>query len=143
MPYALSNLKDGLEPSYRYVSDPSHAAPGEVVVADADFRPDWVWDAVNGRLRPRTDAEVLAKVKGEKKKDGANRMHRENRALYSEVFEVDGAWVAEFVLDTITEPRGARVASVKANKDRRARFYAAVEASTTLDAVRAVAWETV
>lgn len=139
MKYLLLNPQDGQEPGYVAVASDYVAKPGEFVVSEVPA--GWVWDAANKRLRPRTDAELLAIAKREKRAEGATRMHRENRALYPEVQEVEGAWVAEAMIDLITEPRGARVASIKANRDRRARFYAAVEAAATVDAVRAVSWE--
>ena len=65
MPYALGNLRDGQAPSARYVKDASRAVAGEVVVADADYLADRVWDARASRLRPKTDAERLAEDQSE------------------------------------------------------------------------------
>ncbi len=100
----------------------------------ADGRP---YIAVWGerRLGPRPTEAQLADawfrvVKKDKKAGFAGRMQRENKALYPEVATVDGAWVAEAFIDVVSEPRGARVASIKANKDRRARGYAAVDSKT-------------
>lgn len=98
----------------------------------------------NPSPRP-TDVQLAAAwfrvAKRQKKAEGANRMHRENRALYPEVQEVEGAWVAELIVDIVTEPRGARVFSVKANRDKRARFYALIDGALTVDALNLLTWE--
>lgn len=58
MPYALSNLVNGEEPSYRYIATAADAAPGEVLVDDVP--PGYVWNAATQTLRARTAAEQLA-----------------------------------------------------------------------------------
>lgn len=58
MPYALSNLVNGQEPSYRYVVSAGDAMPGEVVVDDVPS--GYVWNAATQTLRARTAAEQLA-----------------------------------------------------------------------------------
>ena len=146
MPYALQPpLVDGQKnPGGMPVRNRSEVPAGWVyaeVPNDAQWPPDWRYDAANQTVRPPTNAERLVDVKAAKKAEGANRMHRENRAVYSEVQEVDGAWVAEAMIDLITEPRGARVAAIKANRDKRARFYALVDAAPSVEAVLALAWE--
>lgn len=68
MPYALSNLVDGEKPSFRYIAAPSDAAPGEVVLTDADFLPkqDWLWDTASNALRAPTAADALRLAKRRK-----------------------------------------------------------------------------
>ncbi len=132
MPYALSNLIDGQVPSYRYVNLPTDALPGEVVVADADFRDGWVWDAANKRLRPRTDAEVLARAKRDK------RAEFEDRGA-SDMQGVMPVYRALLLLArNSTDPR---FANLRAVDDRLSQKQAAVDAATTLEGVGAVKWE--
>lgn len=84
-------------------------------------------------------------AKQSKKAQFANRMHTENRKLYPELDAAPGAWVAEMMLDIISEPRGTRVSAIKANKDRRIRGYAAIDAKAAdhgiSSEVLALRWE--
>lgn len=142
MPYALIDPKDGLEPGWNYVGGPGVVVPPNVYWGDNQPPSGLVWDALTKTLRPPSAVEILAIARKNKKIEFANRMHRENRALYPEVSEVEGAWVAEAMIDIITEPRGVRVASIKANRDKRARFYALVDGALTVDALSLLTWET-
>lgn len=143
MPYALQPpLADGQKnPGGMYVRDRSEVPDGWGFVPQDSWPSDWRYDATSRAVRPPTAAEALADAKIAKKAEAATRMHRDNRALYPEVSEVEGAWVAEALLDTITDPRGMRVASIKANRDKRTRFYVLVDAAVSVDAVRLLTWE--
>ncbi len=58
MTYAYSNLRDGQEPSYRYVATPEEAQSDELVL-DYFPVPMPVWDARSGSLRPKTPQELV------------------------------------------------------------------------------------
>lgn len=151
MPIAITSPVDGEVPqNYRPIgddwqTDPAkwQVKPEEVVIPDADFRPGWVWDAANKRLRASNDADRLRWAKRQKKEDGEVRMHRENRSLYPNAQKVEGGWVAQMVLDALKDPRGQSIAAIQANNNRRTRYDAAVDAATSVEAVNAVSWEAV
>jgi len=131
-------------PGGMFVRDESEVPEGWVFVTNDEPWPEnWRYDAANRVVRPPTNAELVADARVEKKAELAQRMHEENRKLYPEVALLDGAWIAEALIDIVTDPRGTRVAAVKANRDRRARGYTAADdpAKTTVAAVQAVTWE--
>lgn len=143
MPYALSNLVNGEQPSARYIANTTDAMAGEVVLGDAEYesKQGWVWDATNKVLRAPSDADRLRWAKRDKRHEGSRRMHVENEALFPEVRGVEGAWVAEALVEMISDPRGPRVGAIKSNRDKRARFHVAVDGKTTVTEVQAVTWE--
>jgi len=58
MPYAISNLVDGKEPSARAVKEGWELAEGETLVGDLPAFP--VWDAATQQLRGLSPEEVTA-----------------------------------------------------------------------------------
>ena len=143
MPYLLNNLVDGETPSASYVGVDHKPTTGEFIVTDATWesRRDWIWDASIPGIRPPTDADRLRSAKKLKKTEGTRRMHSEVEGLFPEVRDVSGAWVAEALIEMVSDPRGARVAGIKERRDKRARFHAAVDAKTSVDNVHATSWE--
>lgn len=149
MPYAATvSQQTDLKPlqNARKVPEGYSPTPDEVVFEEA-FLDDpaklhWVWDAARRTIRPLTDADRLKAAKDGKRGEFTTRMHREIQGLYGEVSAVDGAWVAEALIDIVSVPRGARVEGMKSVRDKRVRGHANVAAhpgpASDVDALR---WE--
>lgn len=117
------------------------------VSADADGK-QYISAWNNPNPKP-TDADLARGWfewnKRSKRNEFTNRMHKGIRNLYSEVSEVDGAWVAEVIIDMVSDPRGVRVSSVKSLRDKRVRGHGNVDSKTytnsTAEQVVAMKWE--
>ena len=150
MPYALTNPRDGEVPTYHYATSASAASPGEVVVPDADFRPGWVWDAANRRLRDPTAADGKRAAGERKKADFSDREQREFLARFPRAGGDPAKALMEYATDIANAPAGQRVsernAAIKANRDKKERGEANVDAkvkdpAATAADVEAMTWE--
>jgi hypothetical protein len=131
MYWAISNLVDGQEPSSRRVEPDWPLRPDEILVNEDPTGK--VWDAANRRLRPRTDAEVLAAAK----RDAKTRL--EGRAS-TEMTNVMPVYRALLLL--ARNSADPRFTQLRAVDDKLSLKHASVDAATTLDAVaEAEKWE--
>lgn len=148
MPYALTNLVDSKEPSYRHVSDDYTPTSGEVVVADADFRVGWVWDAANQRLRPRTEAELKREAARHKREEFTTRTDRDFGTIFTSRVEFDYIVVRRLQGKTITLEQQQKADRVLALFDKLTRGNGTVDAyvsdtTKTAEDIIALSWETV
>lgn len=142
MPRAINRPVDGEVPlEVRDVQEGWTIQPTEIVIPDADWREGWVWEAANRRLRAPNDADRLRWAKRDKKTEITKRMHRSVEDRFSEVREVQGAWVAEALIEMMSDPRGSRVAGIKADRDKRTLKHAAIDAALAIPALDAITWE--
>ncbi len=147
MPYLAKNPVEGEKLGYgasgsTYVETaPTSLAPNEYVISDENYSTGGVWEQANKRLRQIADTDRLRWAKRDKKNAFSERMHQEIKALFPEVASVEGAWVAEALIDAISDPRGARVGTIKNLRDKRATKHTEVDGKTTKSDVEAVSWE--
>jgi hypothetical protein len=130
MYWAISNLVDGQEPSYRSVKPDWPLNPGEVLVNEDPTGK--VWDATNGKLRPRTAAEILAEVKGRKKSEMEHRGTGEMQNLLP---------VYRALLLLAKNSADPRFSNLRSLDDKITKKVGEVDAATTVEAVNAIRWE--
>lgn len=136
MPYALSNLVNGQEPSYRSIASADDAAPGEVVVDNVPA--GYVWDSATQSLRPRTAAEQLTLNKDRRIAEIRNGL---NYWYLQDVRSVEGD-VTVYKKATgavLTAEETSIFNTVNSNYTKRNTAIASVKAATTIAQVDAIA----
>lgn len=142
--FALMNPRDGEQPAYRLIRDPSEALPGEVVVTEEPGEGE-VWDAFTGGPRPRTGAEDLERRKAAKVEEMAARAIDELAPMFTPNAGRDetALLVAGHVLkicEALKIPPDPRLRTVVETGQWALAKKEAVEAATTVEALEAVTW---
>ena len=136
MPYLLSNLVNGERPgSWASVAEGTQPGVGEVVLSDAEFvaKQDWVWDAINNRLRQPTAADHLRWAKRTKKTEFETRAEVDMRSV------IPPYRLTMLIARNMSgDPRLAQATILDQRLDR---ALDAIERSTSVDAVNAMRWE--
>lgn len=128
--YLLINPQDGKEPGY-VAAPPGYAAkPGETVVSEVPQ--GWVYDATGKRLRPRTDAELLAKARAEKRAE----MDARAAADMANVIPIYRA-----ILHLARGSLDAPFVALRAVDEKLATKNLSVEAAATPETVNLVKWD--
>jgi hypothetical protein len=110
---------------------------------DSGSGPELYWH--NKTITRPTQADLergwLERVRQEKRHEFARKMHDTVRALYPDVDNIYGGWVAELLVDSLSPQGNTNIALVRAQREKRQRAFSRIDLATNAEQIRMLRWE--